>query len=104
MDMTNLIVPGGSAAFGVKEAALTEEDKTTTETTNNYSKISDIVNGFYSGKNTLADIVTASQTQMPIIPICFRNGLLFHSEDISGDITAVVSDVFFSIAEFRKNN
>ena len=60
--------------------------------------------GFYSGKNTLADIVTASQTQMPIIPICFRNGLLFHSEDISGDITAVVSDVFFSIAEFRKNN
>ena len=104
MDMTNLIVPGGSAAFGVKEAALTEEDKTTTETTNDYSKISDIVNGFYSGKNTLADIVTASQTQMPIIPICFRNGLLFHSEDISGDITAVVSDVFFSIAEFRKNN
>lgn len=104
MDVSNLIVPGGSAAFGVKEDTLTQEDKQTTETVNNYSKISDIVNGFYSGKNTLADIVTASQTQMPIIPICFRNGLLFHNEDISGDITAVVSDVFFSIAEFSKIN
>ncbi len=104
MDVADLIVPGGSAAFGVKENTLTDEGTQTTETVNDYSKISDIVKGFYNGENTLADIVTASQTQMPIIPICFRNGLLFHSEDISGDITAVVCDVFFSIAEFTKTN
>ncbi len=104
MDPSGLIVPGGSAAFGVKETSLEEGTEDTAETVTDYLKISDIVNGFYSGKNTLADIATAAQTQMPIIPICFRNGLLFHSEEISGDITAVVSDVFFSIAEFNKTN
>lgn len=102
MDVTELVVPGGSSAFGVKETIQTDTPENPEETVIDYSKISDIINGFYSGKNTIADIVTATQTQMPIIPICFRNGLLFHKEEIGENITASVSDVFFDINKYTK--
>lgn len=103
MDVTELIVPGGSSAFGVKETSQPQDTGNPQETVNDFWKISDIVKGFYSGKNTVADIVTAAQTQMPIIPVCFRNGLLFHNKEFKGEISASVSDVFFAIEKYSKN-
>jgi len=103
MDVTPLVVPSGSAAHGVVEQPVVSSVEGVIDTASvAYANLSELIGGFYGGKSTVADIATGVQTAMPIIPLCFRNGILFYDEEISGNISASLSDVFYSIAEFRK--
>ena len=110
MDISALVLPGGSAAWGVinqgnstpSAPSTSSATDTTEDVINSFSNLSNIMSDFYSGKTTVADVATGVQTAMPIIPLCFRNGLLFYDEEISGSITASLSDIFYSISEFKK--
>ena len=80
----------------------TESDGTAVKS----ASIADITSGFYSGSNTIADIATALQTELPVIPVCFRQGLLFHGEDVLSEGEASESDIYFSIGDYtvKKDN
>ena len=66
--------------------------------------ISTVVNGFYKGENTIADIATVLQTEMPAIPVCYRTGVLFSNENIENVNNASASDIYFSIESYIYNN
>ena len=81
MDISHMVIPGGSAAFGIKSATNTKVEGVAEQT----ASISDVVNGFYNGNTSILDIETTLQTEMPFIPICYRTGVLFCNEKISVD-------------------
>jgi len=107
MDISSLVLPEGSAAFGVEkeEESKTEENEEETEenTEENVSsfKPADIVNGFYSGQNTLADLASVLQTNMPFVPVCYRTGALFCNDSIENVENSSESDIYFSITEYN---
>ena len=108
MDISNLVLPGGSAAFGInnpKDEKETE-DKETKEKENTKKDIgyAEILKGFYKGQNSINDVVTSLQTDMPIIPLCYRTGVLFCNENIKNVKNSSVSDIYFSIESYNLKN
>ena len=98
MDLSPLIVAGGSAAFGMKNTAKNEdkEEKGEEENAVKASSSADIINLFYKGNAEITDVVSVLQTEMPIIPVCYRLGVLFSKEGINiGD--ASQNDIFLNI-------
>lgn len=107
MDVSQLLCSGGSMAFGIPKKSdkkKSEEDKDNkktesdneTETESSLSEIESkekenissitlqsVISGFYSGKNTIADIASLSMSEMPIVPVCYRTGILFTSKKIT---------------------
>ena len=59
-----------------------------------------MVEGVYTGKNTIADAAQVLQDEMPFIPVCYRTGVLFYNEEIRNVERSSVSDMFFSIESF----
>lgn len=58
-------------------------------------------NGFYSGIYTVQDIITAFTAELPVIPVCFRNGLVIYSEKFGSGLTPTVSDIFHGIENLK---
>lgn len=54
------------------------------------------VEKFYSEDATLSEVAAAFATELPVIPICYRTGILCYTTDISG-ISPSVSDVYRGI-------
>ncbi len=54
-------------------------------------------NGYYKGKYTLQDLITAFTAELPVIPICFKNGLVIYSERFGAGITPSRSELFNGI-------
>ena len=114
MDVSSLVLPGGSAAYGVidrKAAAAesngkngeTDEGDTAAENTEpQAAALSDIFAAFYAGTNGIKDIATALLTELPCIPVCFREGLLFYDESVCDLSGASASDIFLSLASDTK--
>jgi len=104
MDLAPLTVAGGSCAYGLvaaePSAEETTEEKPAEDGTAATASIADIINGFYSGANTITDIAVALQTELPVIPLCFRQGLLFCGEDVANVGEASESDIYFSIGDY----
>lgn len=100
MDLTNLVTAGSSAAYGVSDYNIIKGD------TENQAVVTirDLINGFYSGKNSITDIATVLQTEMPIIPICYRTGILFSNEKIENVKNSSYSDIYFSIESYSIKN
>lgn len=96
MDISSLVVPGGSAAFGVlsqkPEVAEGEVAPLTA---------ADIVNAFYRGETEVTDVVAALQTEMPVIPVCYRTGVLFSKDYISNVSPVSQSDIFLNIDSYK---
>ena len=106
MDLAELVIAGGSCAWGISEKnddkASDNKDKKDEsgkkeENTEKGLSIADIINGFYKGKNSITDVANILQTEMPVIPVCFRRGLLFYSDDIGNVKEASESDIYYSI-------
>ncbi|MBR6509543.1 MAG: hypothetical protein IKT38_02935 [Clostridia bacterium] len=115
MDISCMIEPGGSAAYGIKKPAETNDKKPETEKENKEqgeaskeqavtNTSAEVLNGFYSGKNTLSDLATVLQTEMPFIPICYRTGVLFYNEKIENLSNSSASDIYTSIESYIFNN
>ena len=128
MDLSELVLPGGSAAFGVKKekteqnsekskkaasseesdssqnaessegTAAAEPEETVTESA------AGLITGLYNGSNTIGDIAAALQNEMPFIPVCYRTGVLFYHDDIENVENSSASDIFFSIESYTIQN
>ncbi|MBE6777296.1 MAG: hypothetical protein E7542_04200 [Ruminococcaceae bacterium] len=109
MDLSELVSSGGSAAFGIKKPKSSKEDteaneKDETEETQDTAESLDcakIIKGFYKGKNSINDVAVTLQSDMPIIPVCYRMGVLFSDENIEKVNIASLSDIYFSIQSYK---
>lgn len=97
MDFSSLVVAGGSAAFG-RTATVEEHEEVDPQNaeTSKPVKASDIIEGFYEGKYSFADTVSVLLTELPVIPICYRKGLLFYDSEVTNPASASQGDIYFS--------
>ena len=96
MDMSALTVPGGSASYGVKSSAVNES---TGETVN--TVCAEMTDRYHKGECSLCDLAGAYLTEMPQIPVCYRNGMLFYTSRIKDNVEASLSDIFFSFNDYQ---
>ncbi|MEE1238501.1 MAG: ABC transporter substrate-binding protein [Acutalibacteraceae bacterium] len=118
MDLSSLVAEGGSAAYGVKKNDKTEvtgssetsdaegvsDTESIVETEETGATAAELIEGLYSGKNTVADVASVLQTEMPLIPVCYRTGVLFYNDNIENVNDSSVSDIYFSIESYKYNN
>lgn len=115
MDLTKLVSPKSSAVYGIpkvekeknKDKDKDEKEEGTEETSGENpkevvlrNKSLEIINGFYDGVNTITDVATTLQTEMLIIPVCYRTGVLFCDESIKNVEKVSLSDIYFSIESY----
>ncbi len=102
MDLSALLLPGGSAAYGrVEQGGEPEGDKPEAEQEdvgekNPSTAYYKIISGFYEGQYSIADVSSVLLTQLPIIPVCYRNGLLFYDADILDLSNASYNEIYRS--------
>ena len=113
MDLSNLVTEGGSAAFGIKNQTSDNDGSLTGETTEGVeipqetpesATAAQLTEGLYEGKNTVADVASVLQTEMPFIPVCYRTGVLFYNDHIGNVNNSSASDIYFSIESYNFNN
>ncbi len=92
-DISHLVIPGKKCAYGKRPAG-------------NDTAVSaqSVVNDYLNGKATFTNVITALQSEMPFIPLCYRNGIMFYSENIEGDIEFFENDLFYSFNSLTINN
>ncbi len=116
MDITELVCPGGSAAYGVKNPVViqdtttsesvqsSEPDITTPQEEINDINCEQILKSFYKGECDIGSVCTIFESQMPIIPVVYKSGILFYSNRIQTTPEATLSDMFFSLENFQINS
>ena len=57
----------------------------------------DAYKGFYNGDYTLQDLITAFNAELPIIPVCFKNGMVIYSDRFGNGITPSKTELFHGI-------
>jgi peptide/nickel transport system substrate-binding protein len=104
MDFTNLVSIKGTAAYGVKAAlkkSKNDESETAVKIKGELLDCAKVIKGFYKGKNSINDVAVTLQSDMPIIPLCYRTGVLFCNENIENVKNSSVSDIYFSIESYK---
>ncbi len=106
MDFSQLVISGGSAAYGVadsKPVADTTSDKTASDTTEQptTSSCEQIIAAYRSGECGISDVAGTLLTEMPQIPVCYLNGVLFYTSDITGGVQTSTSDIYLSIENYE---
>lgn len=48
----------------------------------------------------MADFLTAFNDELPVIPICYRGGLILYSRAITVPVTSTEDDAFYNIHEW----
>ena len=81
-----LVVPGGSCAYGV----------TATQSAEAVS-IPQVMARYNSGEVAISDVITAIQSDMTFIPLCYRSAVLFYNNNITNLSCASADDLFFDI-------
>lgn len=79
----------------------TEGDKTESDNGSSVPLLDGVVNAFYSGTASLVDIINAFNAEMPLIPLCHRQGLTVGAPDINVNDMSSVSDVYFGLANIK---
>ncbi len=114
MDVSPLFLKGGSVAYGLPKVAEKKEDKISdTESTTSSKSSSNaktkttssqvVINQFYKGKATVQDVASVLQTEMPIVPVCYRTGVLFYNKKISNVDKSSRGDIYLSIDSYLIN-
>ncbi len=106
MDIRPLVASGGAVAFGVKQSQVSEPQETTEQETQEPQQTEDtscaqVVEKFYKGEASVNDVASVLQTDMPVIPICYRTGVLFCNDNIENVIGSSQSDIYFSIESYK---
>ncbi len=117
MDLSQLVIPGGSLAFGISAAAITDTTSSATSSTNDEAPDAEpqpagdinltaatAVTGFYEGKYTLSDVANAFLSEMPIIPVCYRSGVAMYSPRLTTEPISTANDLFYNINNYSFNN
>ena len=104
MDFKNLVVSGGSAAFGVglepKENLDSSTEGEVVETTP-ASSCEQIISAYHAGSCGISDVAGTLLTEMPQIPVCYLNGVLFYSSDIISGVEASSSDIYLNFENYE---
>lgn len=102
MDISALCYPDGSVAYGIADTKpVTEDTSSETETVTDISlSVWQILDRFYSGTATVADIVNIFESELPVIPVCYRYASLFYNENFSSVPDGSVSDIFLGIENY----
>lgn len=110
MDFSQLVIPGGSAAYGV---GIVEDDTADTDAQNaenpdasqgdtpQISGCEQILAAYHSGSCGISDVAGTLLTEMPQIPVCYLNGVLFYDSAIIGGVQASGSDVYLSFENYE---
>ncbi len=102
MDIGELVLNGGSAAWGISASNKTNssEESNTEDSETVQDSYADVLKGYYEGENGISEVATSLINHMPIIPIVYRNSLLFYSYNIDSIGTASAFNIFLSINDF----
>ncbi len=114
MDFTQLVTPDGSAAYGVKLKE-TEDKTPTNNSTSTNSQTSDeaqeseivksycetMLESYHNGSCSITDVATTLLTEMPQIPVCYLNGVMFYNSDIKNVGEASMGDIYFNIENYE---
>ncbi len=116
MDISHLVVPSGSMAYGLgKNTEETEEKETQEkeaeekeesaekEEIKEKSVMGKVISSYYSGVGNIPDIAVAAISEMPIVPVCYRTGVLFTSDKISVNNSASADDIFLGFENITFN-
>ena len=106
MDISSLIIEGGSAAYGVKKShdsdtSSESSEKDGTQAEQPVATAAELIKGLYSSANNITDVASVLQTEMPFIPVCYRTGVLFCNDNIENVNNSSVSDIYFSIESYK---
>lgn len=94
MDMSSLVMPGGSAAYGV----FTAVDENGAAVT---SVCEEMIGKYRAGQCTVSDLAGALLTEMPQIPVCYRKGMLFYTSRIKNVAVPTVGDIFYGLENYE---
>lgn len=104
MDFTQLVTPGGSAAYGITAITTPEEQQdasTESGDTPAQSGCESILASYHEGTCGISDVASTLLTEMPQIPICYINGAMFYSADIQNGVQASASDIYLNIENYE---
>jgi peptide/nickel transport system substrate-binding protein len=116
LDLGHLVKLNSARAFLSGAAAQTASSDTSSKKTENNTSsqtasqsevvsnnlsTAEIYNGFYKGTYNVTDIVTVFNAELPVIPVCFRNGLVIYSKRLGNGINPVISDLFNNIENIK---
>jgi len=106
MDISSIVSKDSAVAFGLPdtpEEVTTENTAQTTDSEDSETESADsetVINGYYEGINTISDVAAVLQTEMPVVPVCYRTGVLFCNDNIENAEGASASDIYFSIQSY----
>jgi len=108
MDLSQLVVSGGSMNFGVSSKEPVSDDLSDNAAPADPDGINltaaSAVSGFYAGKYTLGDVAAAFISEMPIVPLCYRSGVIMFTHKLSAEPICSESDIFSNISDYSFNN
>ncbi len=107
MDMTQLVVSGGTAAYGVSDTAATdssveqpEQDATEQDVVQD-SPCKTILESYHAAQCGIGDVAGTLLTEMPQIPVCYLEGVLFYDSAIKGGVKASGSDIYLNFENYE---
>lgn len=111
MDISCLVLEGGSVAYGLQKVSSDDKDDEKESEIKDKKKSNKlietgaqrVIKGFYNGDNTIADIASVLQTEMPFIPVCYRTGILFCNDKIENIEHYSEGDIYSSIESYIIN-
>ena len=110
MDFSQLVISGGSAAYGVTNQNTAENaDNTTGEDTQTApdgagqqsNNCEQIIAAYHNSACGIGDVAGTLLTEMPQIPVCYLNGVLFYDSAIKGGVEASSSDIYLSFENYE---
>lgn len=120
MDVSELVTSTGSLSFGIPEITVNETPQKKPDSSNsdadivapediieteenyiNNKSLDDAIKAFYGGQGSIVDIVNAFNAEMPIIPICYRNGITVISGTLQNSQISSVTDVYYGITNTK---
>ena len=78
-------LPGGAASYGLAQPA----------------SVQSTYQAFLSDTAAFPEFAAEFYNEMPFIPLCYRNGVLVHSKNLTRDIQPSASDVFYNITDWQ---
>ncbi len=91
MDISPLVVSGGAAAYGIPKPSKDSSE----------GALSGLIDAYYNGTGGIQDIAVTANSELPIIPIGYRTGVLLTSNKIEVNSAASASDIFFGFENLK---
>lgn len=102
MDMTQLVVSGGTAAFGVSDKTATQSaEQQAEQNAPQVSPCKTILDSYHASQCGIADVAGTLLTEMPQIPVCFLEGVLFYDSAVKGGVKASNSDIYLNFENYE---